>query len=115
MISGVKLGVLSICALPFFGGVSVSDAGPNTVQTITFAQARACRVVGTFNVENQYSSDEDVERGALRKARERAIESGGDAILVQSTSVVPSQASGVPAVMTLKGQILVCRPDGATK
>ena len=111
MVNAVKLGVVTFCAALVWGCVGEPETGPDNVQNITYAQARACRVVDTFSVENQFSPDEDIERGGIRKARARAVERGGDAILVQSTTVVPSTAAGAPSVMTLKGQILVCRPD----
>jgi hypothetical protein len=107
--------VLTICAVLVWGCAGRSETGPDNVQTVTYSQARACRVVDTFSVENQSAADEDIERGATRKAWARAVERGGDAILIQSTSVTPSRGSGTPSVMTLKGQILVCPPDVAAK
>ena len=115
MVNAVKLGVIIFCAALVSGAANGSEADSDNVQNITFAQARACRVIDTLSVENQSSPDEDIERGAIRKAKARAAERGGDAILIQSTSILPSTAAGAPSVMTLKGQILVCHPDAVAK
>jgi hypothetical protein len=115
LVNAIKLGVVILCAALVFGAANGAEADSDNVQDVTFAQARTCRVIDTLSVENQSSPDEDIERGAIRKAKARAAEKGGDAILIQSTVVTPSTAAGGPSVMTLKGQILVCHSDVAAK
>ena len=115
MINGAKLGVAIICAALVWGCAGEPRINSAAVQDVTFTQARSCSVVDTFRVESRSTPVLDIEREGLRLARTKAAERGGDAILLQSTSLTPSSANGALTVMTLKGQILVCRPNVASK